>query len=259
MSYYLYAFVAPNSPIALDNKGVAQTNLELQTHQDLAALIEKIPEGFQAELEANAQNPAWLAEKALRHNEIIEAYLGVGVLPLRFGTILSTQEAITALLEQSQGLAKRLAAVRGKAEYAVRVWADKTVLTPRLIDSDENLDDLSVQLGSTSGGKAYMLQKRLQDGVERLFSQQLPTYRSIAFGQLADLVDQLVALPRTPKNTEQRFGLLEAAVLLEPRAALLLPAELESWAERYGFVVELSGPFAPYNFVEDPDENGGQS
>ncbi len=255
MSYYIYAFVPTSTTPLAGLTTVAGQTLEKIMLLDMAVLCEKLDrQVFQSELETEGNNPAWLSEKAVLHDAIITAHLPQGVLPLRFGTILESKAAVLNLLEQNQQLKARLLALQGKSEFAVRIWADKTVLTPRLIASDENLDDLSVQFDSVTGGKAYMLKKRLQDGVDRLFAQQIPTFRSIAFGQLADLVNQLVPFTRTPKGTTERVGILEAAVLLDAREYALLPAELESWLDRYGFAVEMTGPFAPYNFVQDAEE-----
>ena len=89
---------------------------------------------------------------------------------------------------------------------------------------------------------------------EKHLKAHLNEFRAIAFDRLAEVVEAIVPLERLPKSDGANTGLLEAAVLLDALNEAMLRGELGGWIDRFAMRAELSGPFAPYNFVIDPNE-----
>ncbi len=254
-AYYLYAFTRPDLRLEPDLLGVAGGPLEVIALDGLGVIAEAVDAtAFKADLSSHDDDPTWIAARALHHDTVISQHLSQGVLPLRFGTLLEDRAAVERLLLESAGLRVRLEELRGKLEFTVRVWADAEVLQARLVQSNPRLEDLQVQLQSASAGTAYLLQRRFTDGLALALRSSIPQMRAVACAGLSDLVDGLRPFERLPKAQGEHPGVLEAAVLLDTKAEGLLLGELAQWRDRLALIAELSGPFAPYNFVQDPDE-----
>ena len=254
-AYYLYAFTRPDLRLEPGLLGVAGGQLELIALHGLGVIAEAVDAAaFKAALGSHDDDPTWIAARALHHDTVISQHLTQGVLPLRFGTLLEDRAGVERLLLESTDLRARLEALRGKLEFTVRVWADAEVLQKRLVQSNPRLDDLQVQLESAGAGTAYLLQRRFNDGLALALRGSIPQMRAVACAGLSDLVDGLRPFERLPKAQGEHPGVLEAAVLLDTKAEGLLLGELAQWRDRLALIAELSGPFAPYNFVQDPDE-----
>jgi Gas vesicle synthesis protein GvpL/GvpF len=254
-AYYLYAFTRPETRVDSALTGVAGGRLEVITAHGLGVIAEAVNATvFKNALKAHDDDPTWIAQRALHHDTVINQHLTQGVLPLRFGTLLEDRSAVDRLLFESSAMRTRLDALRGKLEFSVRVWADHEILTPRLVKSNARLEDLQVQIESAASGTAYLLQRRFNDGLALALRGSIPQMRALACSALSDVVDGLRPFERLPKPQGGNPGILEAAVLLEARGQALLQGELAQWQDRLALIAELSGPFAPYNFVQDPEE-----
>src|SRR5206468_3172509 len=107
-----------------------------------------------ARLEANLNDRDWL-ERAVRHHEkVIEDLLHrTAVVPMRFGSIFSTDAGLRAMLEDNAAaFADLLDSVRGRCEWGIRVVADRDVLTRQLAPSAK---------AATSGGD-YLRRRRAE-------------------------------------------------------------------------------------------------
>ncbi len=253
--YYLYGFTNA-SQLEQAEPGVAGQMLQIIRHANLSVIAEAIDiDAFRAELETSAENPQWIAARAVRHDAVISSLLNDGVIPLRFGTLLQNREALEGLLSRSsQTINQRLLELTGKREFSVRVWLDRTEIEPRLLETIPELDDLQAEINGATPGRAHLMKRRLNDELEKHLRLHLNEFRAIAFDRLAEAVDAIVPLERVPKSDGANTGLLEAAVLLDAFNEAMLRGELGGWVDRFAMRAELSGPFAPYNFVIDPNE-----
>ena len=252
--FYLYGFTNA-SQLEQTEFGVAGQALQIIRHANLSVIAEAVNlETFKTELESSAENPQWIAARALRHDAVISSFLNDGVIPLRFGTLLPDREALEGLLERSsEKLNQRLLELAGKREFSVRVWLERNEIEPRLLETIPELDDLQAEINGATPGRAHLMKRRLNDELERHLRTHLNEFRAIAFDRLAEAVDAIVPLERLPKSDGANSGLLEAAVLLDALKEAMLRGELGGWVERFAMKAELSGPFAPYNFVIDPN------
>jgi Gas vesicle synthesis protein GvpL/GvpF len=253
-AYYLYAFTTPNAiPAAM--RGVAGGSLEVIASGDLGVIAERVDAAvFETDLRDHEGDPQWLANLAVRHDAVINAHLEAGALPLRFGTLLADHAAVLELLGSSASLGARLDALRGQREYTVRVWAAMDRLETRLTDRHETLRSLRAEVQSASSGKRYLLERRYRDALQTALREALPELRTTAGSSLSALVEGLVILDRTPKTQGADLGVLEAAVLLEATRESTLREALGDWLEGLALQAELSGPFAPYSFVQASSE-----
>jgi hypothetical protein len=253
-AYYLYAFTTPTATSA-PLRGVAGGTLEVIASSQLGVIAEAVDaRAFEADWREHQDQAQWLANLAVRHDAIINAHLECGALPLRFGTLLEDRASVLALLESNAGLRSRLDALRGRREYAVRVWAVTDRMERKLLESHATLADVHAEMQAASSGKRYLLERRYRDALQTSLRETLPELRSQASMQLDALVEASVVLERTPKAQGTEIGVLEAAVLLEEARVETLRESLATWLETMALRAELTGPFAPYNFAQTVNE-----
>jgi hypothetical protein len=251
MSHYLYAFVPPRVQLA-EVSTVLGGQLELLPSPDgQSALLAEAAnaEEFHQQLKAARDDLPWVAARALAHDAVIAAHMAQGAIPMRFGMVLYTEQ-LEMLFLREQNLGLRLQSLAGKHEYAVRLWAHRSSFEPKLIAASPALSDLQVQIDSLPKNKAYLLERRLQSGVEQALKAALPDLRAFCFDALADLTDAVQPSEKPPAAQTGLVPLLEVAVLLAATEYAMLQGELAVWQERYGVVCQTAGPFAAYNFTQ---------
>jgi hypothetical protein len=125
--------------------------------------------------ERGPEDPAWVAEAAMAHHEVVAAAHGYGnVLPLQFGTVFRNETEMKAHFAQiERELRYRLATIRGAEEVEVvmegegtpgaqlRVWSDLEM------ECEPVIRGVFVRAGNT---RAYLVErgtKQLFEFVER--------------------------------------------------------------------------------------------
>jgi hypothetical protein len=248
-NYYLYAFV-PADVVPQQLTGVLGGQLEVLVSGAVGLLAETADASqFAAQLHAARDDLPWIAARAVVHDSVIAAHMNRGAIPLRFGTLVESGQ-LEALFAGQPELERRLNSLAGKHEYTVRLWAERSRFAPKLVAADALLSDLQVQIDSLPKNKAYLLERRLQAGVENALKAALPDLRAFCFDVLANLTDAVQPSQKLPAASDGLVPLLEVAILLGATEQAMLEAELSAWQERYGVTHQMTGPFAPYNFTQ---------
>lgn len=247
--YYLYGFVTAdavrtpfaNVPFAAD--------VSLIRYQDVAAVVRPIdPDRFAAALRVHLEPPEtsppktkspdisnnrWLAEQAVAHDAVIGQYIDVGICPVRFGTILPSEQALLTLLERSHmQITHTLAELTGKKEWTLRVWLVGDAATP----------------APAQGGRAYLQARRAELSQKNAQRQQCEQQQHAITRWLQQADIPFVTQERRPADRDGQLGVCELVVLLRDE-------EVAQWQARFADVSDvgtlehtLSGPFAPYHF-----------
>ena len=257
--FYVYGFTVPDARVTnleVGFKGVCGGKIEVRSFAKLGAICEAVnADDFSKLLTKNVEDPNWVAGKAILHDRTISSFIGAGVIPLRFGSVVPDLQSLNILLErESKAMIDRLAALRGQREFTVRVWADRDELEPRLVGANPELDDLQAELNGSTPGRQYLFKRKLKDALELEVRKVLPDLRREAFSRLEDAVTDIRVLERIPASQGANPGVLECAVLLDSISESLLLGELAGWPDRLALRAELSGPFAPYSFA-NPEAN----
>lgn len=223
--------------------GVGGGNIELRPLGNFSAIVEPIhPEDFGRDVTEHQHDPPWLLERTTRHDAVLRAYLGGGVLPLRFGTVVSQVSALLGWLERSPQLVSQLERLRGAAEWTLRLWiAESALIEP----SDPQLTDFDQRIAAASPGKRYLLERQRELHVAGRVPELARAQRGIWQSKIAELVQQVTLIDRLPQTRAGLVALLEVVVLAgaDWNWAAQMP-----WATS-GVHVEVSGPYAPYHFV----------
>jgi hypothetical protein len=182
------------------------------------------------------------------------AFEGGPVVPLRLCSIYATPERVRDLLrDDGERFAGLLAAVEGKQEWSVKLFADPTRLAAAAGPGDhpEPRGGEDAALGT---GGAYLARRRSEraarDAADRLAGELVEEVHARLQDWAADAV---VGRPQNPElSGHSEEMLLNGSYLVEAEGAERFAAlvdELRAHYEHVGATLELSGPWPPYNFI----------
>lgn len=211
----------------------------------LAALVAPVPlaEFGEDVLPERLNDRAWLEERARAHQEILQdVSASATVVPFRFGTIYREPTDVRTMLDERRDvLGASLDRVRGYVEIGVKAWA---------ASADRGSEE------PAESGSAYLRQRL--DSLERSRSGS-SVLADAAAGAHARLlrhaVEGVANRPQPPELTGRRERMiLNGAYLVS--APEELHDEVAALSKSYaglGITFELTGPWPPYNFVDEGD------
>ena len=254
---YVYGVVPKDTAAGVfaDVSGIdPATEIQLVEGGDVAAITSGVSLeefGLQA-LEANLRDAVWLEQKVRAHNSVLGGAVGeTTVLPFRFGAIYNGEEQVRAMLSERRELVGALSRLRGALEFGVKGFVDGALLRDRLSRGR------GVDSGEATGGRAYMQRKRLEqqlDGDLRTFAASCA---ETSHERLVAAAAEARANPPQHPSADGREMLLNGAYLVAgDREHDLRDAvrELQKRFGDHGVTYELTGPWPPYNFVEEEGE-----
>jgi hypothetical protein len=227
----------------------------------LAAIVRRVPLAQFSEdaLRARHDDNAWFAEMAHRHNQVIAAiHQQQTILPAKFGSVYARVEDVqTAVAEAQESLLVQLERVEGCDEWAVHMYADHPTIEQRVAAEHPTLQRLQQELATARPGRAYLLQRELDEEHAAAIEQVLRELPQAAYEHLAAraVASQMTQPARSTPNAQGEIEVLRAAFLVRRADANTFLAELRSYVEgRDGVHCEYSGPWAPYSFAEPTEE-----
>jgi Gas vesicle synthesis protein GvpL/GvpF len=172
-------------------------------------------------------------ELVLTHERVVEAIMARGpVLPMRFGTQLEREEQLgAALTERRDELVRALERVRGHVELGLRVIPERS--SKRDVDTREQT------------GRAYLLARATEQ--RRVNEAARDLHGPLAELAAASLVRERPAPP----------AILVATYLVDDGRVAEFRARADELAARHEQLqVLVTGPWPPYNFVEEVPREG---
>jgi hypothetical protein len=247
---------------ALDRGGDEGEPVQVLDCGALAAIVRRVPLAqFSAEaLRARHDDTAWFAEMAHRHNRVIAAiHQQQTILPAKFGSIYARAEDVqTAVAEAREALLAQLERVEGCDEWAVHVYAARPVIEQRVSTEHPIIQQLQHDLATASPGRAYFLQRKLDEERAAATDQALRELGQAAYEHLARwaVAGRVTPPARSNPDAHGEIEILRAAFLVRRASADTFLAEVRSCVEgRDGVRCEYSGPWAPYSFAVPTEED----
>jgi len=261
-AYYVYCvaeavaaeqFDAGAFPAAIEENA----KLEWVVANELAALASAVPLDVYGEqsLADHLADATWTAVRAMRHETVVE-YIAkrVSVVPLRFGTIYLDRAGIERMLvEKSRELKQIIERLRGREEWGVNVYADRSTLLASITEVSPRLRELARQAEAASPGQSYLMQKKID-------ALRVDEAR-VALNRIIEQTEQTLT---AQAEDSKRLRILkvestEHGELKGKFAFLVKRSEFEDFrnaAERAaqenqsaGVRLELTGPWPAYNFT----------
>jgi hypothetical protein len=238
---YAYADVGQASSLAAD----LPTELAVIGDDEIAVVVERVSleEFAEDALPANLNDRAWLEAKALRHEEVLQTLLGrAAVVPLRFGSIHHDDDDVRTFLDERRSdFLRALESVRGCVEMGVKAWV--------------------AQAGSAGGpepasasGRDYLEARRRARDDAAHASERRAQLLAQAHERLLNVSEAgVLNRPQSSELSGRDEPMVMNAAYLVRVGDDRLRGEVERLnAAATGIRFELTGPWAPYNFVESP-------
>lgn len=234
---YLFAIAQAAGPPLPSLEGMEPSSpvREVVTGQ-LAAVVCEIPLGLFDGLDQEPVGPeSRLADLARRHDDVVRGtFERRTVLPLRFGTVLSSERQLVQVLGEEQAqLVAELRRLEGKAEWTCRLSPDPVAAAAAVR-----------QKPARAGGAAYLAERER----ELAATDDEDPYGVVAAAErLSQAVEPHVesALPQDPAGEEARVSFLVPDQDQERFAAAVAAVAEASPTLR----IELLGPHPPYHFA----------
>jgi hypothetical protein len=256
---WAYCVLQAGEPLPSDVLGIdGESPLELVEADRLAALVSRVPLAeFGAEpLRENLNDLNWLERVARGHEAVLERLLGEStIVPLRLCTIFESDQGVRDMLEREHdSLVRALDALRGREEWGVKLLADGDRLAEAARARSSEVAALEDELGTRTGGGAYMLGRRLERHVREAADVLAAEVADEVRAELQTCaIDSVVLPPQNPElSGHEGRMLLNCAYLVDAERVQELRdrvAELEQRHSELGVHIESTGPWPPYNFV----------
>lgn len=250
---YVYAITAGSrDPLdaTLPGEGILpNAPVELLSSGDLAVALSAVAEAdFGADvLPSRLEDTEWTRQRVLAHQRVVDSLLGhATVMPMKFCTLFASEAGLHAALARNQAALEAAAMrLRGAREWGVKLfWSGFSEAT-------------AVPAAGQDGpgaGAAFFQRKRDTRRLREAAEAALVQCVAASHRHLSEAARAAVANPVQPPAVHRRS---DEMVL---NAAYLVPrADETAWRERLadladshhgaGLSFELTGPWAPYNFM----------
>lgn len=233
---YLYCVVAAEDA-DFDAEGIEDEPVYAVEADGIAAIVHACESLY------DADDPDTVREWLLDHQSVVdEAGERFGTpLPFRFDTIITgDDEAVREWLRDARDdLESFLAEFAGYWEYRVEI-----VRTDDPEFDDERLDELREEVEEASEGRAFLVEKQLDERRKEL--------RRAADAEIAtDARDRLEPLVREFEAAENPDGVASFSLLAHEDDEEAVGEQLDAVADNEGIEVRFTGPWPPYSFAPE--------
>jgi hypothetical protein len=239
--WYVYGILERDVQVQPDSHGVGDppAPIELVPSGELAALVSPI----------ELDQPLGTEDDMVAHQEILDATaMDVPVLPMRFGAVMASREAVVSeLLEPFQDeFADALRELTDETQYVLRARYVEAALMREVLAENRDAAALLDQLGGEVTDATRDIQLRLGE----LVSNAVEAKRSAdTEAVLAVVAPVTVATSLRPPTHE--LDAAHIAMLVERSKERQLESVLDDLAHRWEVrtSMRLLGPMATYDFV----------
>lgn len=257
--FYIYCITSGDGPKKFNVRGIDnKSNVFVLKHEDLGAVISTInPSDFrESELKKKLDDLKWTKRAVLNHQRVISKVMnGKAVIPMRFGIVYKKRGQIEEVLKKNYRKFKSiLESLAGKKEWGVKVFCDQGRLISKIQANDSIIKKLREQLKTSPEGKKFFLQKKIDAIIESRTEEETNKYSKTFLERLSKDSDEYVLNDTSPKELTGRNEemIINAAYLIADRDLIRFEKNLDGLRKRYSedrILLELSGPWPPYNFV----------
>ena len=239
---YVYGIVPADVALAAEAEGVGDppAPVRMIRHGDISALVSDIDTG----------GPLGRPEDLMAHQELLDRTAAEApVLPLRFGAVVTAEDAVTGELlgPHHDEFAAALRELEGQAQYVVKGRYLEDAVLSEVLSEYAQADELRQQIKAT-GDQDATRDLRIQLG--ELVNQAVAAKREQDTRHAGDVLEPYCAASNVREPTHEEDA-VHVAVLVETARQEELEQALSElareWEDRV--TLQLLGPMAAYDFV----------
>ncbi len=203
-----------------------------------------------------SEDPNKIKELIIAHNKVLDRAMKYfdGVIPLHFNTIIkkgenSSQDNLKKWLNESkERLEKIWNKIESKKEYGIRIYYDKEKLVQE-ISSSKEIENIQSQ-ESKGAGLSYLLQSKAKTKINEIAWDKVNELKNKFYSDIKKVSDDLKINPSRIFIDEEKDLLLSLSALVNNQQISKIKKILGQKRSN-DFSFQLTGPFAPYTFVEN--------
>jgi hypothetical protein len=238
--------------------GFQKGKIHTISYEDILAVVSEVSneEFSQQAIDKNVKDINWLTNNAPLHESIITSLMQrVTLLPMKFCTIFNNKEQVVDMLEEKYAHVKYfLHHIEGKVEFGLKAYGNMVKLQENVKKDSSQIQQLEEEKATKTPGHGYFVQQKIDLLLKAKVQQQVRLIKELIIGRVRELVQELKkndVLTRkiTGKDSKQEM-VLNLAMLLNKEKEHDLRKVVVSLNAQFPFCkIELSGPFAAYNFI----------
>jgi hypothetical protein len=243
----VYGILPGDVELTEEIRGIADSEVTLVRDGELAALVSEV----------ELLGPLGTADDLEAHKEILDSVAaGAPVLPLRFGAVVASEDAVVSeLLEPHRDeFAAALEELEGRTEYVIKGQYAESALLEEILSEDSEAAQLREQIHGQDADATREERIRLGE----IISNAVAAKREQDTEQLLSVMEEHVVASAVRDPTDE-LEAVNVAFLVEEDKADDLEQKVEDLEADWEGRVELRvlGPMAPYDFVGTAQEDQG--
>jgi hypothetical protein len=228
--------------------------LELLECSGLAAVVRPIllADFSQALMQERLRNASDLETIAQGHNRVIDAiHARQAILPAKFGMVYAhAGEIVSAVRSACEALLPQLHRLEGCDEWALHIYADRSVVRERASGNDPVIQRLREEAATARPGRAYFIERQLRDRLETATRDALVALAQRAYDQLAASAVAGQVSPLAADDAGSEVEILRAALLVARNDTERFESAVQAITDTGdGLRCLASGPWPPYSFA----------
>lgn len=238
---YVYGILPADIELTDEMTGVGNPpgKLRVVRQDDLAALVSDV----------NMSGPVGSPDDLTAHKEILDACADeMPVLPLRFGAVLTDDDAVASelLADHHDEFAEALRQLDGQAEFIVKGRYDEQAILKEVLSENEQAAELRDQIRGQDADATRELRMALGEIINNAISAK----REQDTRMLGDMMEGHAAASVVHEPSHERAA-VDVAFLLDADQQKHLQQVVDKLAKTWKGRVELRvlGPMAAYDFV----------
>lgn len=253
----IYVYCLTDNPLALTSS-LGSSRLVSMMAGDFFVIVKYVPEsGFSEEnFKTNISDIQWLETNAREHVGVITTIMESGtVIPFKFGTIFQSEDGLRRFMQDySASLAENFQHIKGKEEWAVKIYCDRKALSEQIDELSEEAATLEKQIMASSPGKAFLLKRKKADLIVNEMDRLCKNYGQEFYDGFRNLsvATSLNNLLPTEFTGRKETMILNAAFLVNKGKVtdfINTVDVLNKSNENSGFIIEATGPWPPFSFI----------
>jgi hypothetical protein len=253
----IYVYCLSDTPLRLDDIS-KQESLKCLVFQGFYAVVKYVsPSEFSEEnLKKNLNDLLWVDINAREHIRMIgEVMQNSTVIPFKFGTLFNSEESLAKFIQDYSGsLTENLNYIKGKEEWSVKIYCNRSTLILQIGDISENVDTLQKEILESTPGKAFFLKRKKIELVDKEIQNVMQICGQTCYDELAALSEQTKINNILSKELTERTDdmILNVSCFVNQGRVKELLNVVDELLKKYknvGFDMAVTGPWPPFSFI----------
>jgi hypothetical protein len=253
---YLYGFVpAAGGAPPQSLRGMGGAPVRLSAFHGVQAVISDVSstEFSQGVMDANIANLDWVGARGMEHERVVAWFVdNAEILPVPLFTLYSSEQALREDAAPRARLASaHLARLHNQREWDLKVSYDPQRLASHAATFLDDVHDIDAQIAAAADGRRFLLERKRADMLKNGLAGAARSTANMLLEDLGRMATAVVTMPLS--RTDGSTVVLNAALLVrreEEAHFWNTTAERAAPLQEMGITIQLTGPWAPYRFLE---------